>query len=103
LEALKVKIVYENVISSIKWLTGTLAFLFFMIIGLIADVELTRLLIAGIAVYILFTVLGVVTARILGRIHEENQLEPRVEKEDHEKEIGRHLDWSQGAEMPMPE
>ena len=96
-------IVYENVITSIRWLRGAMAFLLFMIVGLIADIDLTRLLLAGIAVYILFTVLGFVVAGMLDRIHNENKLEPRAEKEDHEKEIGMHFDWRQGAERPMPE
>ncbi|MFA6448760.1 MAG: hypothetical protein WCX65_04760 [bacterium] len=96
------KIIFPNLIASIRVLTGSLAFLIFILIASIRGMDLNLIFFCGIFTYLFFYLLGAIVSGILAQINKEIEIEPIGEKTpDHETELKRHLDMMQGAEMPI--
>lgn len=103
------KIRYENLVSSVRILTGSFAFLLVIligsVIGLFRDVDPIRLLWTGIAVYIFFVWLGGKFAKLLERVNYEvtdiDRGKADQKKKPGEKHLGKLLDISQTAEGPF--
>jgi hypothetical protein len=98
---LKYKVIVENVIKSIRYLAGAMAFFLFVFIGGLRGVDLPVLLIGGAITYVVAHILGSVAAGFLDNMNRETQFEPiGEEKPDYETSIKEHMDFSQGAELP---
>jgi len=95
------KIIFENIVTSVRILTGVIAFFMVILIGSIRGMELASMFIWAWVVAIIFYMLGFLVASILQKINKEIELHPIEHEKDHKKEIGYHLNIEQGAESPM--
>ena len=99
------KIIFENVIASIRVLTGAFAFLFFIIIAAGLQASPRVVLFGGLIVYVWFYVLGGAIANVMAQIDKEITFEP-IDEEAEEKEqspdehLGAFVDVNQSFEMP---
>jgi len=96
------KIRFENIVATVRFLTGAIAFFIFVLVGALKGADLTMLLLGGLMVYLIFFVLGMVVAGIIGRINKENTIEPYTEeKKSHSSDLLSAIDMRQEAELPV--
>lgn len=103
------KIVFENLIASVRIMTGALAFMIYIVVAALMEADPAVILFGGIIVYAWFFILGAAIANMLKQINGEVTLEPIDEEaEAKEKEkaknpsehLGQLLDSYQKAEIP---
>lgn len=99
---MKIRIVVENVILSIRHIAGPMALFLFVFMGAIRGADIPVLFFGGIIAYAVAFMLGSVAAIILERMNREIRIEPIAEEPDHETAIKHHLDIQQGMELPTP-
>ena len=105
-EQRKVKLKMENIVASIRVLTGAFAFLITIIVGGLLYAEPWILLVSSIIVAVFFYVMGGQLSRILDRInYEVTDIERyKFDDEDNDKggvKVGSLIDISQSAETPF--
>jgi len=93
------KIILENVIASIRVLTGAFGFFIFLFVGVLVGAEPMVLLLGGLIFGAICYVFGNVLANILKQIDSENQLNP-IESEEEKKEGRKKVDFFQDMELP---
>ncbi len=103
------KIIFENLIVSVRIMTGAVAFLLFIVAAALMEADPAVILFGGIFVYFWFYLLGAAVANMMKQINREVTLEPIDEEaEAKEKENGKNpnehlgqlLDSYQGSEVP---
>ena len=93
----------ENLVASVRVLTGAFAFFIWIIVGSLLLTDPLILALCGIAVFLLFHIMGGVFARLIERTNHEITDVDRDKAGEAMKErrrLGRILDISQSAELP---
>jgi hypothetical protein len=100
-----VKIRFENLIGAVRVLTGTFAFLIWIVVGSLLFTEPLLLVLVGIIVFLWFHKMGGVFAKLLERTNYEitDIDRDKFEVDTEKKSMGRLLDVSQSAELPYGE
>ncbi len=97
------KIIFPNIVASVRVLTGAVAFMIFILVAAIQHVELKLMFFFGLITYFLFYLLGSVVSRLIAQIDKEVELTPIESdggKEKKERTLAQELDFLQGAELP---
>ena len=98
------KIRFENLIASVRTLTGAFACFITIAVGAALNVDPVKLLEIAIAAYVFFYIFGSTVAKMLERVNYEVSdidRDKAADKKPGEKRLGGLLDIKQGSESPF--